>query len=266
MSYPDAVWERAMTVQQVILKALAARCIGTERRTFSGSRRAHSGAGGSGMRSTGILAGLWKLPVPWTPRTRPPHLGKRHKRVFHSYHRPLPNNRSNHLSNESGQITCQQHDRPGRSARPRGAPASAARCVLFIAVASGTPRCPVDRSRLHDRYLCDRRGCVLAPARPCSRCSARIARTVQTGVRKRIRQGYPRDLWASRENGDAPAPSAQRNHCDLDGSRRTDNRTGRHVSRGSLQGRPVPMGGVDSWRRSVLPVSAPRRESQRQTI
>ena len=138
MSYPDAVWERAMTVQQVILKALAARCIGTERRTFSGSRRAHSGAGGSGMRSTGILAGLWKLPVPWTPRTRPPHLGKRHKRVFHSYHRPLPNNRSNHLSNESGQITCQQHDRPGRSARPRGAPASAARCVLFIAVASGT--------------------------------------------------------------------------------------------------------------------------------
>ena len=25
MSYPDAVWERAMTVQQVILKALAAR-------------------------------------------------------------------------------------------------------------------------------------------------------------------------------------------------------------------------------------------------
>ena len=31
---------------------------------------------------------LWKLPEPWTPRTRPPLLGKRPERVFHSYHRP----------------------------------------------------------------------------------------------------------------------------------------------------------------------------------
>jgi transposase len=34
-------------------------------------------------------SGPWKLPVPWTPRTRPPHLGKRTRRVFHSCHRPL---------------------------------------------------------------------------------------------------------------------------------------------------------------------------------
>ena len=41
---------------------------------------------------------LWKLPAPWTPRPRPPHLGKRPNRVSHSSHRP-------HL--KSGQITCQ---------------------------------------------------------------------------------------------------------------------------------------------------------------
>jgi hypothetical protein len=29
----------------------------------------------------------WKLPEPWTPRTRPPLLGKRTERVFHTYHR-----------------------------------------------------------------------------------------------------------------------------------------------------------------------------------
>ena len=53
---------------------------------------------------------LWKLPQPWTPRTRPPLLGKRTKRVFHSSHRPHSENekRSDHLSNGSGQITCQQ--------------------------------------------------------------------------------------------------------------------------------------------------------------
>ena len=31
--------------------------------------------------------GLWKLPEPWTHRTRPPLLGKRTERVSHSYHR-----------------------------------------------------------------------------------------------------------------------------------------------------------------------------------
>src|SRR2546430_14234349 len=31
--------------------------------------------------------GLWKLPEPWTHRTRPPLLGKRTRRVSHSYHR-----------------------------------------------------------------------------------------------------------------------------------------------------------------------------------
>jgi hypothetical protein len=31
---------------------------------------------------------LWKLPEPWTHRTRPPLLGKPHERVFHSYHTP----------------------------------------------------------------------------------------------------------------------------------------------------------------------------------
>ena len=28
-------------------------------------------------------AGLWKLPEPWTPRTRPPLLGTRRERVSH---------------------------------------------------------------------------------------------------------------------------------------------------------------------------------------
>src|SRR4029453_18238398 len=50
----------------------------------------------------------WKLPEPWTPRTRPPLLGKRRNRVFHSSHRPHSEKRSDHLSNGSGQITCQQ--------------------------------------------------------------------------------------------------------------------------------------------------------------
>src|SRR5207253_9992558 len=31
--------------------------------------------------------GLWKLPESWTHRTRPPLLGKRTRRVSHSYHR-----------------------------------------------------------------------------------------------------------------------------------------------------------------------------------
>jgi hypothetical protein len=53
---------------------------------------------------------LWKLPAPWTPRTRPPRLGKRQKRVSHSSHRPLCEKRSDHLSNGSGQITCQQQN------------------------------------------------------------------------------------------------------------------------------------------------------------
>ena len=30
---------------------------------------------------------LWNLPAPWTPRTRPPRLGKRTERVSHSSHR-----------------------------------------------------------------------------------------------------------------------------------------------------------------------------------
>jgi hypothetical protein len=33
---------------------------------------------------------LWKLPEPWTHRTRPPLLGKRTRRVFHSSHSPIP--------------------------------------------------------------------------------------------------------------------------------------------------------------------------------
>ena len=119
MSYPDAVWERAMTVQQVILKALAARCIGTERRTFSGSRRAHSGAGGSGMRST---RAYW--PASGSCRCR-----GRQERV----HRTLENATSAFFTATTGvylttgQITCQTKadrshvnntigpaDRPGR--------------------------------------------------------------------------------------------------------------------------------------------------------
>src|ERR1700691_4902948 len=45
------------------------------------------------------MGGLWTLPPPWTPRTRPPPLGTRPKRVSHSAHR--------RHSSESGQITCQ---------------------------------------------------------------------------------------------------------------------------------------------------------------
>ena len=29
------------------------------------------------------MTGLWKLPEPWTPRTRPPLLGKPTEQVFH---------------------------------------------------------------------------------------------------------------------------------------------------------------------------------------
>jgi len=32
--------------------------------------------------------GPWTLPEPWTPRTRPPLLGKRAERVSHSDHTP----------------------------------------------------------------------------------------------------------------------------------------------------------------------------------
>ena len=69
----------------------------TVRRHLNGEYRSGGVAAGSVTippRSSGrvIVArrwGLWKLPVPWTPRPRPPHLGKRPDRVFHSYHRPL---------------------------------------------------------------------------------------------------------------------------------------------------------------------------------
>ena len=47
-------------------------------------------------------------PEPWTPRTRPPLLGKRTNHVFHSSHRRRFEKRSDHMSNGSGQITCQQ--------------------------------------------------------------------------------------------------------------------------------------------------------------
>ena len=80
------------------------------------------------------------------------------------------------------------------------------------------------------------------------------------------RHGHPRDLWASRENGDAPTPRSRRRNRDRDGSRRADYRTGWHFARSSLQGRPVSMGSIDTGRGLVLPISPSRGESQRPAI
>jgi len=55
MSYPDAAWEQAMTVQEVILKALSGEIHGSGRQTSWDSRRGPRGAGASRMRRTGIM-------------------------------------------------------------------------------------------------------------------------------------------------------------------------------------------------------------------
>ena len=56
MSYPDAAWERAMTVQQVMLKALSGEIHWYRRRTSSGFRRGRYAGGANAMSSTGISA------------------------------------------------------------------------------------------------------------------------------------------------------------------------------------------------------------------
>ena len=57
MSYPDAAWERAMTVQEVMLKALSGELHWFRAaRTSWGGRRGRCGGGASGMRRTGISA------------------------------------------------------------------------------------------------------------------------------------------------------------------------------------------------------------------
>jgi serine/threonine protein kinase len=84
--------------------------------------------GGVPVARSVTMGGPWTLPQPWTPRTRPPLLGKRRERVSHSAHRRhFREKRSDHLSNGSGQITCQQQEpRIGYFGLPRvGTSASA---------------------------------------------------------------------------------------------------------------------------------------------
>ena len=61
---------------------------------------------------------------------------------------------------------------------------------------------------------------------PSARCAGRLVRALHGGVRKRIRQGDPGDVWASRENGDAPAPRSRGGHRDGEEPRRPHHRTG----------------------------------------
>src|SRR3977135_4304765 len=78
--------------------------------------------------------GPWKLPEPWTPRTRPPLLGKPTARVSHSFHRPSSSSRidmrSDRKQGESDVpsvtlIRCKRccrtsvNDQPGRSESPK---------------------------------------------------------------------------------------------------------------------------------------------------
>ena len=73
MAYPEAAWERAMTVQEVILKALSGELHWFRAADILGGRHGRCGGGGSGMRSTDISAwwindgirrrsGAWRRP------------------------------------------------------------------------------------------------------------------------------------------------------------------------------------------------------------
>ena len=56
--YPDAAGDRAMTVQQVMSKALSGGCTGFARRKFSAGRPGACAAGEGGMKRTGIAGWL----------------------------------------------------------------------------------------------------------------------------------------------------------------------------------------------------------------
>jgi hypothetical protein len=58
MPYPEAVWERAMKVQEVIMKALIGELHWRRRPIFWGSRRGHCDAGDSGT-SSSAMRGCW---------------------------------------------------------------------------------------------------------------------------------------------------------------------------------------------------------------
>ena len=54
MGYPDAAWERAMTVQEVMLKAVSGELHWFQAATSWGGYRGRCGAGGCSMRSTAM--------------------------------------------------------------------------------------------------------------------------------------------------------------------------------------------------------------------
>src|SRR2546423_15703584 len=65
---------------------ITVRCSGRSMNAAYTSRGRNNGATCERLPVT--RTDLWKLPEPWTPRTRPPLLGKPTERVFHSSHRP----------------------------------------------------------------------------------------------------------------------------------------------------------------------------------
>ena len=91
---------RPVTRITLVLALAAQLPTGCHSRSTSPRRTSTAGARGAGRRGHSRQGGRaslividkrrpWKLPEPWTPRPRPPLLGKRTARVFHSYHRPL---------------------------------------------------------------------------------------------------------------------------------------------------------------------------------
>lgn len=56
MPYPDAAWERAMTVQEELLKALSGELHWLGRRTFCGCRRGRCGGRGSATKTMAMWA------------------------------------------------------------------------------------------------------------------------------------------------------------------------------------------------------------------
>ncbi len=74
MSYPDAAWERAMTVQEVILKALSGEIHWFQAADILGFRRAAYVGGGTGTRGMA----MWVSSI--NGGIRPPYGGSRRRR------------------------------------------------------------------------------------------------------------------------------------------------------------------------------------------